>query len=407
MRILGVFFHPASNFSAVGGAEKRFIEILKVWNRRRVHVTVVEPAPKLTPTNCTYCEAFEISNPVSFEGKGLFSIYLTWLLWVVKACLLAPNIVRRQNYDVILSSNNTLPNLILAYMLHILSRTPIVVTVHHFDFPYSDKTANLASAYWMYRKSRFGISVAFIKAVTFFMMLVLVRRSDMCITVSKSTGKFLIRNGVSQERIRVSGNGVDTDLIESFQTGKMQCTGVFVGRIARDKGVFDLVEIWKQMTSGRRDLELCVIGSGPDYERLQQLVEESGMSSQIALKGSCSDAESYGQMKASKIFLFPSMFEGWGLAVGEALACGLPVVCYDIPALHEVFGDCESVFFVPLGNTVRFAEKVREILDRDNSARFESMSKEYVKRFSWKQVAAKDLKIILDLVRQYRSVAKT
>jgi glycosyltransferase involved in cell wall biosynthesis len=403
MQILSVFFHPASGFTAVGGAEKRFVEVLKVWDRNRVLVTVLESSPRLTPHSCRFCESDEISGSLAMERRGIFSIYLSWVLWVVKACFLSPRLIKRKDNDIILASNNTLPNLILAYMLHVLSRRPLVVTVHHFDFPYFDRTANLASAYWTYRKSRFGRSVAFVKAVTFFIMLVLVRRCNMCITVSNSTGRFLLRNGVSPSKIRVSGNGVDVDLIQSFEAGTKCCTGIFVGRVSRDKGVFDLVEICERIASGRPCFELCVVGSGADMIELKRRIRESDMSSHIVLKGSCSDAELYAQMKASRIFLFPSMFEGWGLAVGEALACGLPVVCYDIPALREVFGECRSVFFVPVGDIARFAQTVEKILGQGNFAELEKISKEFVKRFRWDKVALEDLKVIETLVRQRHS----
>jgi glycosyltransferase involved in cell wall biosynthesis len=99
-------------------------------------------------------------------------------------------------------------------------------------------------------------------------------------------------------------------------------------------------------------------------------------------------------MKASKVFLFPSRFEGWGLAVDEALACGLPVVCYNIPALREVFGRRNSVFFIPVGDTGRFAEAVEEVLSEDSLCELEATSKEYAKHLSWETVALNDLHII-------------
>jgi glycosyltransferase involved in cell wall biosynthesis len=99
-------------------------------------------------------------------------------------------------------------------------------------------------------------------------------------------------------------------------------------------------------------------------------------------------------MKASRIFVFPSIFEGWGLAVAEALACGLPVVCYDIPALREIFGKCKSVFFIPIGDIERFAATVEKILGENRFHELAVTSKEFVKLFSWEKVALNDLQII-------------
>jgi len=393
VRVFAVFFHPGLNFTAVGGAEKRFLKILKVWDSK-VIATIAESNPRLVPTSCSHCEAIEIKSPVSASGKGLFSIYLEWALWVTKACFSCPSLIRRKRYDVILAPNNTLPNLLVAYFLHILSKLPLIVIVHHFDFPYVDKPANLASAYNVYRKTDFSSPVALIKALTFFTMLALTKRSAGCIAVSNFTARFLLRNGVSHDKIHVSGNGVDINVIEQFKADKKSNDGVFVGRIGRDKGIFDLIKIWKQLMSRKPDSRLAIIGTGPDALKLKEMIEDSNMSSNMMLKGSCSDSELYTQMKASKVFLFPSRFEGWGLAVGEALACGLPVVCYSIPALREVFGRCSSVFFIPVGDTGRFAEAVEEILSEDNLGELEATSKEYAKHLSWETVALNDLQII-------------
>jgi glycosyltransferase involved in cell wall biosynthesis len=399
VRVFAIFFHPGSNFTAVGGAEKRFLQVLKVWEREGLEATIVESRPKLVSTCCPSFEKIEIGCPVSSTGKGLYSIYLEWVLWVAQACFSCPRIVKRKRQDLILAPNNTLPNLFVAYFVHVLSRVPLAVTVHHFDFPEFQKRANVASTYRVYKEAGFSNLVAFIKALTFSAMLALVRRSDVCITVSNFTAEFLMKNGISQDKIRVSGNGVDTALIERFKAEKKVYDGIFVGRISRDKGIFDLVQIWKRVTAWKPDSKLVVVGHGPDSLKLKKTIEDNSMSSNIILKGSCNDAELYAHMKASKVFLFPSRFEGWGLAVGEALACGLPAVCYSIPALREVFGECSSVFFIPTGDTVRFAETVENILSEDNLGELEATSKEYAKHFSWEKVALNDLQIIRTINR--------
>jgi glycosyltransferase involved in cell wall biosynthesis len=399
MRILSVFFHPSSNFAAVGGAERRFVEVLKAWNTEDVRVTVVDSDPKLISKKLVNCRVVGMPSPLRFPGKGLLHIYLEWVSWIIKACLLCPKLMRHQEYDVILAPNNTLPNLIVASLLHVVSGVPLCVTVHHMDFSHADKSANFSSVYREYREAGFNLPVAFIKTTAFFMILTLLRQPDLCIAVSRYTAAFLSNNGIAPCRILVSGNGVDVDLIESIVvSGRKVYDGVFVGRIAREKGIFDLVALWKKIVSHRPESKLVVIGSGPDVSELRDVIEALGMGSQVMLKGYCDDRTLYGLMKTSKAFLFPSVFEGWGLAVGEALACGLPVVCYDIPALREVFGQCPSVFFVPVGNTRRFAETVEKILEEGRLAEYETVSKKYAERFSWKKVAAKDLEVIRKMI---------
>ena len=73
------------------------------------------------------------------------------------------------------------------------------------------------------------------------------------------------------------------------------------------------------------------------------------------------------------------------MAVAEALACGLPIVCYEIPALKEVFGGCKSVFFVSQFNSKVLAEKVLQILESFDAEKFRETSKRFVEKFDWEK----------------------
>jgi glycosyltransferase involved in cell wall biosynthesis len=384
----------------VGGAEKRFIEVLKAWSTEKVNVTIVDSNPSLIFESHTNFMVVGMPSPLPFSGRNLTSIYFDWALWIIKACFRCPLLVRRKRYDVILAPNNTLPNVIVSYLLHVVSGAPLCVVVHHMDFPFVDTPANFASVYKVYRKARFSVFAAFAKALAFFMILIFLKRSNACIAVSKYTAKLLQKNGVLPGRVHISGNGVDTDLIARFEASEKLYDAIFVGRVSRDKGVFDLVRMWDQIVQNNSESKLLIVGTGPDLEDLKKLAEKSGISSRIIFAGRCEDSELYSLMKSSKIFLFPSRFEGWGLAVGEALACGLPVVSYDIPALREIFGECKSVFLVPIGNIRKFTETAAKILENGNFAAFEKISKEYIKRFNWEEVGSKDLEIISALAQQ-------
>jgi glycosyltransferase involved in cell wall biosynthesis len=137
-----------------------------------------------------------------------------------------------------------------------------------------------------------------------------------------------------------------------------------------------------------------VIGSGPDIEGVKERVEELGLSRHVIVKGRCTDEEMYRLMKTSEMFVFPSMFEGWGLAVAEALACGLPVVCYDIPALREVFGGCTSVFFVPVRHVEALVEAILKVAEINREGILTGASMRFVERFKWSRVAEQDLRVL-------------
>ena len=73
-------------------------------------------------------------------------------------------------------------------------------------------------------------------------------------------------------------------------------------------------------------------------------------------------------MKNSRIFIFPSYEEGWGIAVAEAIACGLNVVLYDI-GTYKIFG--KNVIMVEKGNTRKMAKIIIDLIERESKKNIE------------------------------------
>lgn len=395
LRVFAVFFHPSRQFTAVGGAEKRFLNVLENWAKERVSVTIVEPSPGLIKNlSISNSQVFELSNVFSCRKKSLLAFYFEWVLWTLKACLTCSFLVKQRRYHVILATNNTVPNLAVAYFVHFVSRVPLCVVVHHLDVPDTHAAATPYRVYTWYRNTNYPRLPAFLKTLAFEAMTFFLKRSNTCIAVSKFTADTLTRRGVSSFKVFVSGNGVNLKAISQCKTGtETKAKGydaVFVGRISREKGVFDLIRIWKKVVEKKPDSRLAVIGTGPDLEELRKQVKQAGLEGKLVAKGACSDREVYSLMKTSRVFLFPSRFEGWGLAVGEALACGLPVICYQIPALKEVFEGCPAVLFIKKYDWKLFAEKTLETLEKGKTGELARHAKKYSRKFTWKETAKKD-----------------
>jgi len=406
MRVFSVFFHPDPTISAVGGAEKRFIETSKILTKKRFRMTVLEPKPSLLSKSGISCEIHELSNFVRTSKNGWIDIYFEWITWIFRACIKCLFLIRKKKYNLILAANNTVPNLLTAHFVRFVSHLPLCVVVHHVDVLSPDVNSSLISVYRIYRTVGFTRLVSSLKSIAFFVIIALLKRADTCIAVSNSTAKALVKLGLQKNRIWVSGNGVDVEHIKSFKVeGDKPSDGVFVGRVSREKGVFDLVKAWRQIVDVKTDARLLIIGSGPDEDKVKKLVSELDLDKNVVVMGRCSNKKMYALMKASRVFVFPSVFEGWGLAVAEALACGLPAVCYNIPALNEVFGDCQSVFLVPIGDIKKLAQTTLDVLRKNKTEKFAEISMTFVKRFDWKKVTRKDLEIIQNLLSPSHSFA--
>jgi glycosyltransferase involved in cell wall biosynthesis len=403
IQVFAIFFHPGTSVTAVGGAEKRFVELLKNFlTLNNLKIAVLESAPSLlAKTEFAYKKWLLHSN---FNGKGWLGTYFEWLLWIAKASFKSFILARHLKPKVVLIPNNTLPNLLSGYMAGLIFRRPICVVVHHIDVPFTVSRSREHSVYECYRNVSYSQSVSLIKTIAFYIALPLLRRMKAIIAVSNFTAKALTNSGVSGFKIVVSGNAIDLKSISAVKPyhNKKVFDGVFVGRIAKEKGVFDLLRVWQKVVKVKRGARLLIIGSGLELAAVKERIVRYGLENTVFIRGRCSETELYSLLKSSKLFIFPSVFEGWGIAVAEALACGLPVVAYDIPALREVFGKCKSVFLVPVKNIENMTSIVLDVLDSNEKEMKElsDSARVYARQFSWKKVAEKESRFLKTLLER-------
>jgi glycosyltransferase involved in cell wall biosynthesis len=136
----------------------------------------------------------------------------------------------------------------------------------------------------------------------------------------------------------------------------------FTGRLVPHKGVDDLVRALARLPE---DVALLVIGNGPGLGEVNSLARRLKVEHRIRLCPWVSDADLPRYLRAADLFVFPSTnrLEGFGLAVAEALASGLPAVIADIPGVREVIEPGrEGILAEPLMEG-DLAAKVRELLD--------------------------------------------
>lgn len=143
---------------------------------------------------------------------------------------------------------------------------------------------------------------------------------------------------------------------------------VNVGRQDYQKGQEYLVRAMAIMSERRPDLRLLVAGrEGPESERLASLALELGVSNRIDWLGHREDLPDI--LAASDIFVFPSRFEGFPGAVIEAMALGLPVVAFDIPAIRELVQPERNGLLAPFGDAGALAVAIERLLQDPEHAR--------------------------------------
>jgi glycosyltransferase involved in cell wall biosynthesis len=147
----------------------------------------------------------------------------------------------------------------------------------------------------------------------------------------------------------------------------------------------------------------CVL-TGCDYDNgypLGKKVEEYGLKHQVTILGYVSVEEMRHIYEKAELLCFPSLFEGFGMPVVEAMATGCPVVCSNATSLPEVAGEA-ALFFDPI-DPRDIAKKINEVLsDTTLRNRLILLGKEQSNRFSVKHLAERHLEVFDRAVHSYR-----
>ena len=194
----------------------------------------------------------------------------------------------------------------------------------------------------------------------------------------------------------LSGNAVDTEEVEAAALDVEGYDAVFLARLNYSKGIFELPEIWSRVVARKPDAVLALMGKGtPEItEELKTKIKECKIEDHIKLFGYVENEFAHSTMKKSKMFLFTSHEEGWGMALAESLLCDIPVVAYDLPVFRTLFP--EGTVLCPLKDVDAMADAVVDLLeDNEKRDRLGKAGHEYVKsHYSWDKTAEDEMKFI-------------
>ena len=185
----------------------------------------------------------------------------------------------------------------------------------------------------------------------------LVRRVRRVVTSSEYTrGRLLKRFGLPGERVTVVPGGVEPRTFHPGVISRLDLPSryaLFVGSLQPRKNLARLLSAWERMKDKVPDAWLLVAGTGGSAFRPVHLA----LHERVKFLGAVPDAELPGLYAGATVFILPSLDEGFGLTLLEAMACGTIVIASNAGALPEVVGD-SGLFFDPL-DVAEIAETLR------------------------------------------------
>lgn len=212
---------------------------------------------------------------------------------------------------------------------------------------------------------------------------------DQIITISQFSASQLRRGGFPPEKVHVVPCGLHSDEFTlPAPPPRRNHQIIILGRLVKQKGHTYLLEALAQVRGHIPDVQLVIVGEGVLRPRLEQQVRDLGLEECVRFCGRVPHTEKVHLLWESSLFVMPSLQEGFGLTLLEAMACGLPVVAFDLPVFHELMDEpCGR--FVPRLDSQALAQTIIELLQNEaERGRISAHNLAHVRQFSWENAAA-------------------
>lgn len=275
------------------------------------------------------------------------------------------------------------------------SKIPYVVTIFDLSYLHYPNLFNKNDLYQLVNWSKYSI-----------------QKSKHIFTISESTKEDIVKNyNINPSKISITHMGYNQttfmpqtkSTIEKVKT-KYKIEGdyiIYVGTLQPRKNIECLVEAFNQVIQNQEskihNLKLVIVGKkGWLYDTIFQKVQNLNLTSKVIFTDYVPEEDLPALIAGSKLYILPSLYEGFGIPVVEAQACGVPVVVSNTSSLPEVVGD--SGILVDPQRLSSIAGGINKILSDEKLSK-ELVTKGFVniRRFSWQKCAHETLKVLENL----------
>jgi hypothetical protein len=196
------------------------------------------------------------------------------------------------------------------------------------------------------------------------------------ITVSPIITEIVTQKGFT--KILASANGIDEMYFKKPEGEPEKVYDiVYCGRLHKSKGIYRFVDVIQELHKKGNRVSAAILGSGPEELKLKEYVHARGLGEYVSVPGYVSDLTKRLIYTKAKAFLSASYEEGWGIAIGEALAMNVPVVSFRSKELEAVWG-----------TSVIWTASVSDAAIKIQGVSGGVLDKEKVEKYTWNRVLA-------------------
>ena len=281
-----------------------------------------------------------------------------------------------------------------SYVVPLLSKEHPVVVTHHGSY----EALPSAFAWWPRTRAR----VVYQESC---------RRADVVITVSESSRDDIVKfYGIDPAKIRIIPEGVDDAFQPIDDAARLDARRrhyfadgrpfiLFVGKMTARRHVPDLVDAFAQMVR-RENLPHGLVLLGPDTvgHSLPQRFAKLGITDRVVHKDFATHEELVEAYNAADVFIYPSDYEGFGIPVLEAIACGTPAITLNNSAFPEFAGGIAH--FARDGSTDALDEAMTTVLNESGArARVRRDGPVRAEEYRWRRIAFRTMDVLAEVAR--------
>lgn len=287
----------------------------------------------------------------------------------------------------------------------LLKRKPTVYHYPHFDLPFVFNTVPIITIHGLKYVKVPDLFYHRPNVKSFSMRIVMrdsIRRASRVIAVSEDTKNDIVNIlKVSPDKIKVIYEAADpcyTTISQSdsfrhiFKKYSVQLPYLFfVGEISPHKNLSRFLKAFNGVKY--KDYNLVIVGkSHSDYRKPFHLIENLQIENRVKFLGSVPKVDLVYLYNAATVFVLPSLYEGFGIPVLEAMACGTPVITSNVSSLPEVAGN--SALLVDPYDVESMTDAIEQVLGSPSlQQRLREQGLKWVKEFSWSKTAGETIKL--------------
>ena len=341
----------------LSGGDRIFIECGKRWAKsgNTINIFTCEEGTDMCKRyGLHYLENinFFVWSSSRFNKFGLIPLYI---LRTINACISIMKMPQKSENVIIFSSSDFWPDSIPGFfMCRKIKGSKWVAAFYLFaPSPFSKESP--------YRGGKFLRGLLYRLSQIPIYWLVKKYADMVWVTSELYKSKFINGKKLASNKVVVIRWGVDIKtplLIPELIEKKFDA--VFIGRFHPQKGVLELIDIWKYVCDRIPNAKLAMIGTGELESDVREKIRKLGLEKNIAMLGFKDGIEKLKIFKESKIVIHPAIYDTGAIAPMEAMACGLPGIFFDLPALKTYYP--KGVIRIPCYNLKKFAKTIVDLL---------------------------------------------